>query len=746
MLSHLPLVFASPESLYFAFSMVCGVIAVARFRRVAIHHKAQICIATGAMLLAIAAGQPIFNRPAHGSVVVMVDLSPSTRGATFRDQSALRLRIHQLLGDLQYQLLAFSDRNQPLPASLIDLPCDQTIFAPPPADAVLLFSDGQFELPSYAPPTYPVIDPAMDHPLDASVTDLKPVGRQVLATVHNNGSSRSLRWSNATAESSSTTTGDFVQLATPILNQDVTASLSPGDLWPENDSLTLSPQPPLNQERWWIGPHAPSGWQTVNLPVDSADYLRPGVIVLSNISADAISSSQQQHLLQYVRDLGGSLIIVGGDRAFAAGHYEGTLLDDLSPLASSPPGPAMQWLLLVDSSGSMAGDGSVPSPWQLEVNAVTQLLPQLPGHDSVSIGSFAESLKWWSTGKSAVDTRSVPFPPANASPNGPTNLVAALSSVANTDDGSMPSQLVLMTDADADLPNPVELAAALNAKKIHLHLLAIGNGSALPALRSISSLTGGSVIQQLNPKQWVAAATLLLRSALPDRYQHRPVKISPSHVSISDWNQTWLKSTATELEKSSESPMLAKWQVGLGKVAAIAYPADASRVQSIADQIATASNDPRFKITWNTGLKLKVEVTAIDRDHFLNREPIHLEMLDPRIGDPTPAIIPLQQTAPGQYVSTIPAPRSSQLVTIRDGTKILKQFAIAGRYPPEFDAIGNNRQNLRTLAERTGGSVINPGPVQPIQFHWPVRQTPLLSEFAFAGFVMIGLGLIWNRR
>ena len=339
--------------------MVVLISAVAILRRVALARAALILLVIGAMLLATAAGRPAWNRPTAGTIAVMVDLSPSTRGATFRDWSALDRRIHQLLADRPYRLFGFSDhiqRLEPRP-QLQDLPCDRTIYDPPPTDAVLLFSDGQFELPPYAPPTYPVIDPAMDDPPDAAVKSLSVVGNRVLATVTNSSTTRRVHWTGAAPDAMPPSSRDFTQFATPADGGEITAALSPGDRWPENDSLSLMMPPPVKAQRWWVGGGCPAGWQSkTELPPNAADYLLPGVIVLNNIPADSLSSNQQRHLQQYVRDLGGVLVIVGGDHAFAAGGYDGSLLEVLSPLASSPPQPAMHWMLLADGSGSMDGE------------------------------------------------------------------------------------------------------------------------------------------------------------------------------------------------------------------------------------------------------------------------------------------------------------------------------------------------------------------------------------------------------
>jgi hypothetical protein len=760
-----PLVFEQPGWLIAAALVGIAILLIGRGRKIRLGRSSIACGCIGLLFLVLAAGSPIWRYPKHQSIAVLVDLSPSTRGATFRDQSALLNRVHQLLGTQPYQLYKFSDHteplNEPLPSTLTDLPCDQTHFDPPPTDAIVLFTDGQFPLPAYAPPTFPVIDPALDHPADAAVTDLVSLGNQLLATIRNNSSPRPLHWSNAIAIAPAPSTpppaGNFTQQATKTVPGTVSVSLSSGDRWPENDALSFASPPPKSQERWWIGQAAPVGWQQMPpaaLPTEPGDYLNPSVIVLNNIPADDFSSRQLQLLLQYVRDLGGNLLIVGGDRAFAAGNYPGTTLEDLSPLASSPPAPNMQWILLVDSSGSMANsmagltasDGSGTTPWSIETRAITQLLPLLPPHDALSIGSFAESLQWWSTGKSAGDTLQQPLPPATAAPSGPTNLAAALHSVAAAANGSMPSQLLLLTDADTTIPDPSAISAALSAGKIHLHLLAIGNGSALPDLKSIAAQTGGSVITQFDPHEWISSAKLLLQSALPQRYEHRPLTIAPPPTTINEWNQTWLKPSASELQQSDQIVAAAQWQQGLGKVIAIAYPAAAAQIQALAEKNAAVIEDPKFSVTWSTASEFKIQVRAIDQDRFLNGEPLSAQILDPQINSQPMQTFDFTQTGPGEYELNLPTPRTSRWVIIRDRGNPIKRFAVAGRYPIEFNAIGNNLQNLQTLADRTAGQIIPPGPVQPIDFHWPSERKPLQSEFAIAGFTFISLGLVLNRR
>ena len=88
--------------------------------------------------------------PAVQEVVVMVDLSASTRTAEFRHRDWLEKRIAQLLGATLHRVVYFAGENRENVAGgnvLADIPSEHTAYAPPGAAAVVLFSDCQFDLP-----------------------------------------------------------------------------------------------------------------------------------------------------------------------------------------------------------------------------------------------------------------------------------------------------------------------------------------------------------------------------------------------------------------------------------------------------------------------------------------------------------------------------------------------------------------------------------------------------------------------
>jgi hypothetical protein len=764
-------------------AIACGLsvaaIAIALLRRLKLSLLTKILLLLSITLLTLAAGQPIWHRPIPQRIAVMVDLSPSTRTASYRDRAFLQRRLSQLLGHTRYDTLYFSDHNEHSISGnvLPDIPADRTVFDPPAEAAVILFSDGQFSLPKAAPPIYPVIDPGLIDPADASIPNLEVRNNTLLITTRNGIAARSVVLTGSATRETVAPTGEATQ-SIP-LSQSITSASArfagAADPWPENDALSLRLPPNLSTERWWIGQDPPDpSWKPLSaneLAIDSSAYLAPSIIVLNNLSADILSTAQRDRLQQYVRDLGGAVLILGGDHAFAAGNYTGTALETLSPLASSPPAPILHWILLADCSGSMNDPAGNTTRWHLAASAILKLLPELPPDDLASVGSFAREVTWWSSSKSVRDTARLALPPADVAPNGPTELQPALASLAKQ---SMPTQLLVLTDAETQITDPDALATELRAKNIHLHVLAIAQGSALKSLRRIADLTGGSIVEQFEPRRWSAAVRQLMQSAMPQRLSTTDTTITfindaknlESHP-VHPWNRTWLKPAATLLarthgsdasQKDEPFPMAARWRVGAGEVLATAFPANAIEAHSLSALIARQPRDPRFTIRWTTGATLTVTIDSRDDRTYLNALPLTLQLLEDSPmqenfsiqnaqGAPKSKIANFRifQTAPGHYTLTLPAPRSPSFASVVLENSTLDRIPLAARYAPEFDGIGNDDANLHELARRTGGRVIGPADTNPIVFRWPRTPTPLTPFCATAAASLLAVALLLHR-
>src|SRR2546423_6629369 len=122
--------FESLPILAAASALVLAAMVVAFVRRPALPRLSYALIGGGLLLLTLAAAGMSWRRAHRGEVLVMVDVSPSTRTASYRNRAALNRRISQLLGGMPHRALLFAETNRPDTGAdpLPDLSAERTIF------------------------------------------------------------------------------------------------------------------------------------------------------------------------------------------------------------------------------------------------------------------------------------------------------------------------------------------------------------------------------------------------------------------------------------------------------------------------------------------------------------------------------------------------------------------------------------------------------------------------------------------
>src|SRR5207253_6961971 len=70
------------------------------------------------------------------------------------------------------------------------------------------------------------------------------------------------------------------------------------------------------------------------MPDSLADLQNYELLILSNVPATALTTRQMDLARTYVRDLGGGLIMLGGDQSFGLGGYYKTALEEILPVRS----------------------------------------------------------------------------------------------------------------------------------------------------------------------------------------------------------------------------------------------------------------------------------------------------------------------------------------------------------------------------------------------------------------------------
>jgi hypothetical protein len=135
-----PLTLESPLLGVAALAVLLATAITGIVRRPAMPRATVVLILLGAVALALAAGGISWRGPRAGTVAVVVDMSASTRGASYRDPKRLSERIAQLLGRrTTYSLYRMADAIAPAESVEQLRPAGssarRTIFDPPPAAA-----------------------------------------------------------------------------------------------------------------------------------------------------------------------------------------------------------------------------------------------------------------------------------------------------------------------------------------------------------------------------------------------------------------------------------------------------------------------------------------------------------------------------------------------------------------------------------------------------------------------------------
>ena len=135
--------------------------------------------------------------------------------------------------------------------------------------------------------------------------------------------------------------------------------------------------------------------QPASLPTDPVGYATIDAVVLDDVPADLLGTTQLNALSTAVRDGGLGLLTLGGRHAYSLGGYARSALDRVLPVASLSPGDLQRRHLAVelvlDRSGSMAdtaGGEGIPK-MTMALSAATQTATFVSDHaDELGITAF----------------------------------------------------------------------------------------------------------------------------------------------------------------------------------------------------------------------------------------------------------------------------------------------------------------------------------------------------------------------
>ncbi len=421
------------------------------------------------------------------------------------------------------------------------------------------------------------------------------------------------------------------------------------------------------------------GWTLTQVASRRLDALASGfqhyaAVILDDVPASAAQSATWDALADAVRDRGTGLLVLGGERSFAAGSYRESRLESLLPVLSRPAalGDAAALAFVVDKSGSMGASAAGVDRFRLAQRAVVETASALTARDSASLVVFDVATRELIPLVGAAQFKQAVAAPWAAQPRGGTRIAPAIEkAVAQLETAAAARRiLVLVTDGFIDEVPVEDLRARLSRARIELIALAVGPDADAAALAGLAD-PGQATILHVGE---AAELPALMRGSLETRRAPiergsiavralRPLPFMPPPGSdwppVSAYAVTSPREDAVvHVESGRGDPLIAYRQEGLGRAVAVmsglgTWTPDWLRWQDwpalaggLVEWVAFEDARPGLMVrAIDLPMELRVDVDLASEGVWSDRLPTHLQVQHP---SGRTSEVPLEASAPGR--------------------------------------------------------------------------------------------------
>ncbi len=478
------------------------------------------------------------------------------------------------------------------------------------------------------------------------------------------------------------------------------------------------------------------------IPLDLAELSAYDLVALGEIRASDLSPTQLDAIATYARDLGGGLLLMGGDRSLGPGGYARTPVEEVSPvsfdLKQDRRRASLAEVIAIDYSGSMGMRvTSAHTKLDLANEAAARSAELLGGGDRLGVMHVDTVVQWTVPLAPVSDRADITRRIRAVGPGGggiyvDLSLRTAYAALAR-ERVNLKHVLLFADGSDAE-ERAASPSLVLQAKQqgISTSVVALGNGPDVPDLERLSRLGDGRfyLIEDAArlPAVFAQETVLAARSAI-NEVSFRPALATPAAPTrgidfaagppLAGYVVTLPKPRAQVLLRGPEGdPTLATWSIGIGRAAT--FTSDyrdrwgqawtgwlgASKLfGQLARDIARQADDPRVRLEADTaGGELHVRATVVDDDGRAES----FRRLVARVGGPDGfrADAPLEPVGAGVYAARIPLSRPGAFVVAAVDEATQGAVGTTGAVltvGQELRPTGSDRALLRRLAELTGG-------------------------------------------
>ncbi|MFN7972279.1 MAG: VWA domain-containing protein [Acidobacteriota bacterium] len=506
-------------------------------------------------------------------------------------------------------------------------------------------------------------------------------------------------------------------------------------------------------------------------------------IILCNVSALDLSQKQGENLRTYVKEIGGGLVMTGGESSFGPGGYYKTPVEEALPVDMDVKNrqyfPAIAMALVIDKSGSMGEMGDRYSKLSMAREAASLTAELLTKQDEMMVVAFDSAAQIVVPLHKVTSKDRIVADIGTIRTGGGTDIYpgldAAYQSLA-TSKAAM-KHVILISDGMSSPGDYEGLAAKMKAKRITLSTVAIGEDADLMTMEKLAKLGDGkfySVNDIKNiPKIFTKETIVASRSYLIEEpFRPRPSRSSDvlkgidlaSVPNLYGYVATSPKDRAEILLKThKDDPLLAIWRYGLGKSAAftsdekprwardwLGWDGNGKLWTQLARWTVSTTGPGEMHVATDVGGgKVTIDADVLDelgaRQNFLD---VRARLVGP---DGEASDVALPQVGPGRYRGQGPATAAGTyfvaVTAARDGQERNRRITGAAlSFPEEFRRFGRDMGLLTDVAAATGGALASDaGAVfrHDLTRH-PIR-TPIWPQLAAAALLLFLIDVAIRR-
>ena len=480
-----------------------------------------------------------------------------------------------------------------------------------------------------------------------------------------------------------------------------------------------------------------------SVPEGAAGLASYDLVVFSDISAADLAPSQIEGLAAYAKDLGGGLLLLGGDRSMGPGGYAKTALEEVSPvsfdLKQERRSASLAEVIAIDYSGSMGAMVGKQNKLDLANEAAARSAALLGPGDRLGVAHVDTSVSWTIRLSPVADPADIAHRVRAVGVGGGgiyVDIALDEGYAALARENANLKHLLLFADgSDAERMTGCRPKVQDAARRgITTSVVALGKGSDVPELETLSKLGGGRfyLIEDATrlPAVFAQETILASKSAIHEGdFRASPGAPGPATRGIDFGLAPALKGyviapakarATTHLFATDGDPLLATWSVGVGRAGAFTsdlkdrwgvawtgWPGASRMLGQLGRDLARKADDPRVRLESDaSGGELHVRATVVGDDG----RAATFRRLAARVTGPdgVTRALPLEAVGAGAYAVTTPLSRPGTYVTTavdEVSNEVVGTTGAAMNAGEELRPTGTDRALLSRLTSMTGGKV-----------------------------------------